>query len=249
MIDKIKNSINFRYKNYQYKRLTSKASQPKFDATTLNKEGFYSQCGQDKWLANKVFANKQNGVFVDIGAHDGRSFSNSYYFEKQGWTGLAVEPLPDIYKKLSETRNCICVNACISEQEGVKIFRKIEGYAEMLSGLVDGYDERHLLRIDRELKQHGGSFADIEVNCLNINSLLSNHGLHNIDYLSIDVEGSELAILNSINFSEFNIAVIGVENNYRDYKIPQFLKKKGFQLHAILGDEIYINASPQTVNE
>ncbi len=243
MINRIKKSISFRYRNYQYKRLTSMACKPQFDYQSLIKEGFYSQCGQDKWLVNELFPNKQQGVFVDIGVHDGVSFSNSYFLEKLGWTGLAIEPIPDVYKKLANIRECITVNACISQQEGVKIFRKIEGYCEMLSGLVDQYDKRHLQRIENEINKHGGTFNDIEVQCFNLNALLSNHDLQHVNYLSIDVEGGEMDILKSIDFNAINIAVISVENNYRDYKIPQFLNKKGFQLNAILGDEIYINKS------
>jgi len=41
---------------------------------------YYSQYGQDKFINNVVFNNKQRGNFIDIGAHDGITFSNSFFF-------------------------------------------------------------------------------------------------------------------------------------------------------------------------
>jgi hypothetical protein len=62
--------------------------------------GGYAACGQDVLVA-ALLGNQRNGVFVDIGANDGVSISNSLYFEERlGWTGLAVEPLPGAYARL-----------------------------------------------------------------------------------------------------------------------------------------------------
>ena len=240
MHKKIKESLKFRYENYRYKHFTKSVEMPSYKYEILKEDGFYSQCGQDKWLKDKVFINKNEGVFVDIGAHDGVSFSNSYYFEKLGWTGIAVEPMPDVFERLSVARNCQTVNACIASQTGKRTFRVIKGYSQMLSGLVDEYDYRHLQRIENEMQKNGGSFTDIDVACINFNELIQKYNVSHIDYLSIDIEGGELSVLHSIDFDRVNISVIGVENNYLDYRIPQFLYKKGFQLHAILGDEIYL---------
>ena len=90
------------------------------------------------------------------------------------------------------------------------------------------------------MQKNGGSFTDIDVACINFNELIQKYNISHIDYLSIDIEGGELSVLHSIDFDRVDISVVGVENNYLDYKIPQFLHKKGFQLHAILGDEIYL---------
>ena len=66
----------------------------------------YSQYGQDILLNNLI--NKQNGFFIDIGAHDGICFSNSYLFETElEWNGICIEPLPNIFKKLEKNRKCI----------------------------------------------------------------------------------------------------------------------------------------------
>ena len=46
---------------------------------------FYSQYGQDKFLFENFFKEKNNGFYLDIGAHDGITLSNTYFFEKLGW--------------------------------------------------------------------------------------------------------------------------------------------------------------------
>lgn len=210
------------------------------DRPSLIAEGYFSQCGQDKWLAERIFPGLRNGVFVDIGAHDGVSFSNTLFLERQlDWTGLAVEPLPDAFQRLTLNRSCVKVNGCVSAAPGKARFRKISGYSEMLSGLVAQYDPRHLDRIDREVTARGGSIEDIEVRSYRLAALLEEHGLRRVHYLNIDVEGAELDVLRSIDFGAVDIEVLGIENNYRDYRIPELMKRMGYEMRAVVGDEFY----------
>ena len=58
--------------------------------------------------------------------------------------------------------------------------------------------------------------------------------------MSIDVEGSELSILRSIDFSRVEAKVIGVENNYGDWRIYSLLKAAGYRFHSVVGDEFYL---------
>ncbi|MBY0109993.1 MAG: FkbM family methyltransferase [Candidatus Babeliaceae bacterium] len=205
-------------------------------------ECYVGQFNQDGYLNENVFKGKRNGVFVDIGAHDGISISNTYFFEKQlGWTGICIEPIPEVYERLCQNRTCITVCGAISTFNGKSDFLKVSGYAEMLSGLVKNYDSRHLSRIDWECNHYKGSKKVIEVECYKLNDLLEKYGLYTIDYLTLDIEGGELDVLKSIDFDVFNIHVIDVENNYNDSKIKKFLLSKGYKLLHKLGvDELYI---------
>ncbi|MCH8245849.1 MAG: FkbM family methyltransferase [Bacteroidetes bacterium] len=117
---------------------------------------------------------------------------------------------------------------------------EISGYAERLSGIVENYDVRHLKRIELELDQHGGRRRMIEVPCQTLNELLESHNISTVEYLDIDTEGSELSILSAVDWNRFDIKVIGVENNYRDYRIPQLLMRHGYKFHSVVGDEFYI---------
>ncbi|NND82018.1 MAG: FkbM family methyltransferase [Gammaproteobacteria bacterium] len=246
LFERVKNSIQFRYKSYRYNRFCDGVARPEFDYGDLTAQGYYSQCGQDKWLLENLFRDQQSGTFVDIGAHDGVSFSNTYRMEQVGWQGLAIEPMPEAFEKLQNNRSCITVNGCVSDSERSAKFRLITGYSQMLSGLVEEYDERHLQRIDRELEIHGGSRRDIDVECFRLDRLCGDHNFAEIDFLNLDVEGAELTVLKSIDFSALTIRVIAVENNYADYRIPSLLSKFGFSLHSIAGDEIYVNSNSFT---
>lgn len=81
---------------------------------------YYSQSEEDRILNEGIFHDKKGGVFVDIGAYDGVSFSNTYYFESSlDWTGLCVEPLKGPFSKLVESRpGSICVQGCVYDREG-----------------------------------------------------------------------------------------------------------------------------------
>jgi len=204
--------------------------------------GYRSQLGQDRFLNETYFKDKTTGVFVDIGAHDGLFYSNSKYFEDLGWTGLCVEPLPDIFLKLKENRKCICENYAITNEEGEDDFLVIKGYAEMLSGLVKDYDPMHLNRIDGEVNYYGGSKEVVKVNTIRLQTLLDKYNINSIDFLSIDTEGNELKVLESIDFNKTKIFAISLENNYKHTNIREFLASKNFEFVKTLDvDEVYIN--------
>ena len=62
---------------------------------------YHSQVGQDKFINEKVFRGLRNGYFVEIGAFDGVTFSNSYFFEKElGWKGICIEPMKKYYENI-----------------------------------------------------------------------------------------------------------------------------------------------------
>jgi hypothetical protein len=76
---------------------------------------FYSQNNQDKIINHLL--KKKNGVFLDIGANDGITISNTYYFEKKlNWTGLCIEPIGEVFNILSTNRNCLCLNCGVLQQ-------------------------------------------------------------------------------------------------------------------------------------
>lgn len=210
--------------------------------TTINEPAeatlkFFSQNGQDYFLENNIFRKIKNGVFVDIGANDGKTFSNTYFFEKKGWTGICVEPIKDVFEKLEKNRVCKCIHGVISgNDEEFANFFHIPGDLEMLSGILEKYDEKHLERLKREGVE-GGEI--ISIKNYNFNNIITTN---DIDYLSIDTEGSEFDILESIDFSKYTIKVISIENDYNDKRINNFLKEKEFQyLKTIGSDDIYLN--------
>jgi FkbM family methyltransferase len=193
---------------------------------------FYSQDKQDQFLETNIFKGYKNGIFMDIGAHDGISINNTLYFEKNNnWTGYNVEPIKSVYDKLIINRpNCINLNCAISDTDGTAEFIFNKGYTEMISGLKKNYDSRHYNRLQRENAQMGSTTEIITVPTKRIDTICNNYNITHIHYLSIDVEGAEYDVIKSIDFDRVFIDVIGFENNYNDTSIPiiQYLDKKGY---------------------
>ncbi len=205
-------------------------------------DNYFSQYNQDKFLNEVVFFNKKEGFFIDIGAHDGISFSNSLFFERyNGWSGICVEPNPSVFNKLVSNRKSINLNVCIgSENKKVK-FTQIEGYSEMLSGITEKYDDRHLERINNYILTKGGTKKEIEVEMIPLNDIdeLKNK---KIDFISIDTEGNEFDIVNSIRFDLLNVKSLVIENNYKDSSIKEYLSSQGFEyIYKLDCDEVFVN--------
>jgi len=196
---------------------------------------FYSQVGQDRFLLENFFRGRRGGVFLDIGAYDGETFSNTLFFEKtMGWTGLCVEPLPSAFAKLRATRKTACENICVADFEGEAEFCETDDRngpnERMFSGLAATFDPRHWQRIEA-MKQNRTTRT---VKVTKLSTLLAKHSLFDIDYCSIDTEGSELAILSDFDPSRFRIKVLTVENNWDHPAIPKLMQEKGYELFAKL---------------
>lgn len=208
---------------------------------------YYSQHDQDKILNENFFKGNKNGVFCDVGAHDGETISNTLFFEESlYWTGLCIEAKPENYVKLNKRRKSNNVFGAGYNRNGTITFTSNEGYTNMLSGVTEQYSNSHIERIKREIEQCGGSSKQIEIPCYTLDSLFDLYNFKTIDYLTIDTEGSELQVLQGINFDKFKINVIDFEVNYPNSDEHENIKKllldKGFKFwNTIRGDEVWVN--------
>jgi len=202
---------------------------------------YKSQWHQDKYLNEVVFRNLWRGTFVDIGAHDGIDGSNTYFMEKYlEWTGICIEANPKVYDDLQNNRKCITINCAAGTVEGEVGFTVLEGYSEMLSGVTQNYHPSHLKRISVELEKKGGTKKEIKVPARRVDSILTENIITRVHYMSIDVEGSEMDVLKSIDYENVFIDVLTVERNYADVskEIISFLKEKGYNAVAMMGGDI-----------
>lgn len=204
---------------------------------------YYSQCGQDSFLDMKIFKGFKGGYFVDVGAHDGIAINNTLFFEKHhGWKGINIEPMSDVYDRLVVNRpSCLNLNCAVSDKDGQAEFIINTGYTEMLSGLKNNYDTRHLSRLTREISQHGGETRTVFVDTQRLETIFAYHGVSRVHYLSIDVEGAEFSVIKSIDFSKVFIDVIGFENNFNDTSVPivKYLETKGYKI-ALHSSDIFM---------
>jgi FkbM family methyltransferase len=212
-----------------------------------------SQIQQDIILDQQIFKEKSNGVFVEVGALDGFGASNTWFFEmERNWSGLLIEPNPVEFNKRNQhpRPNSIFENCAISDVEMNINFLSIEGPCNVLSGIMEFYNTQHLERINTELEMYSNHpeghelysrKEQIPMKAVRLESLFNKHNITKIDFISIDVEGAELQVLNSINFDKVDISVFMIENNYGLEKETEFLSSKGYKLLGnIQWDSVFI---------
>lgn len=167
---------------------------------------------------------KKNGYFVEFGATNGISTSNTYLLESAfGWRGILAEPAKRWHKELMANRSCNIDTACVWTHSN-----RILQFAEEEIG------ERSTLEMYGRLAQKNQQRKPrrvYDVPTISLNDLLVKHSAPNIiDYLSIDTEGSEYDILSSFDFSRFQFRVITCEHNHtqsRD-KLYDLLNSHGY---------------------
>ncbi len=214
---------------------------------------YYSQDKQDKFV-DTLLKGYEKGIVVDVGAHNGETFSNSLFFEEsRGWKAICIEPIPTVFKKLVARRpNSINVNVACSEKDGEADFIMNSGGTEMLSGLYNDFDPRHHARVKREnsMVNNEGTTCICKVPVRALQNILDEHGISHINYLSIDVEGAEFSVLKGINFNKTFIDVIGFENNYDDTSAPivRWLQYRGFSIVKKSLDIFMINIKSKFIN-
>ena len=160
-----------------------------------------------------------------VGAADGVSGSNSYLLENEfGWHGALVEPARSWHAELTENRHCMLDHRCVLDRTGGHIL--FRDCAERPLSTVESF---------RNADRFGGKRAKAkcyEVETISLNDLIDHFGLGQIDYLSVDTEGSELTILAALDFGRFRPRVITVEHGYEQRRragLFELLSKHGYR--------------------
>lgn len=200
---------------------------------------FFSQQGEDLFVL-KNYINKMNttGVFVEVGALDGITYSNTAFLENcLGFSGILIEP-SRYFKRLRGARpDCVCVNKAISDTAGEAVFR--DNWA--MSGLLDKLSDVH-----RTNTYHGPGECYI-VQTVPLGKLLHENKIKYVDFISIDVEGGELEVLRSMDW-DIPTYIICIEldghNTTKDEECRNILKSKGFRLDKrVIINEFWVNDS------
>lgn len=183
-----------------------------------------SQFGQDLFvLYKKKF--KRNGYFVEFGATDGISISNTYTLEHDyGWTGILAEPAKIWHAQLRKNRAVNIDFRCVWSRSKEKILFKETNVKELST--IDQYSS---IDMHSEMRIQGSCY-EVETISL-IDLLIEYNAPRRIDYLSIDTEGSEYEILKDFDFKKYHIDLITVEHNFTAMreKIFNLLSSKGYR--------------------
>ncbi len=182
---------------------------------------YHTQLNQDLFalLVNQFRA----GFFLEIGANDGFTLSNTIYLEENfGWTGILVEANKKYTSSLLKRKNSVVVNKAISSQKGKAEFVD----AGLYGGLKDNLDESHSV--------YTKNAACITVDCIELQEILNENQVpEQIDFISVDVEGGEIPIVEqmiSVN-RRFKCGCIEYNNRKDDYlRIVALLKSADYKV-------------------
>jgi len=192
--------------------LPFKSSQGKFDRLVYR--SFYEnhdKCGE--------------GVVLECGALDGRTYSNSFFFENHlHWKAIHVEASPTNFPKLEKyRRKATNVHAAICKEDFATF--RYDSNRNAVGGISDTINEEHA-------KKFLGNAKEERIKCVTFEKLFEEHGITHVDVMVLDVEGGELIAVETINFKKVQIDVFVIEldgrNLTKDEKVREILKQNGY---------------------
>lgn len=210
---------------------------------------FYSQCNEDKIIYELYFKNKKNpGIYIEAGALNGIDLSNTYAFSKIGWTGILIEPNPIAFEQLVKNRpNDKCYNDVISNIKEIT-FKFIKPKNKSINtlvcgtgGVIDTLPKHFEEKYYKNKKEREIIFTK---KTKTLSEIIKDSGYEYIDFFSLDVEGHELNVLMSYDFS-VPIKIILCESlsgcNEKNLQVRELLEKNNYKYDRNIGhNELYI---------
>jgi FkbM family methyltransferase len=189
---------------------------------------------QEDFALLRLFGADHKGFFLDIGANDGLHGSNTYLLEQHGWKGILIEASPGLAATCQHTRpGSIVVNKAVVGDPNIHTVTLHE-YSSGLSG--ERFDALSSVggpsSYEKIAFAAGAGVTTVEVSAARLDDILLEHGVTGrIDFMSIDVEGSELDVLRGFSFDRYRPRVILVEDNSfgSDLTISNYLDQVGYQ--------------------
>ena len=172
------------------------------------------------------------GFFIEAGAHNGYSQSNTYYWERvKNWRGILVEPICEQYLECcrERTRSRVFHNALVDfaySEPTVPIYS-----LSLLSQMVDSTQTESQCELrKRGMQLEKGVSGEIEyVPARTLTSILDEVKPEQIDFFSLDVEGNEMSVLQGLDWERYSPGVILAEAN-KPVELEEFLCAKGYKV-------------------
>ncbi len=182
-----------------------------------------SQNFQDRFVLFALGERRGQGYFVEFGVDDGLELSNTYLLERDlGWSGIVAEPNPARQTAVRRYRHCHISDHCVWSRSGEKVRFQVVDLYPALSTIAEYQD------VDYKDRSRA---TTIEVPTITLNDLLKQHNApRRIDYISIDTEGSELAILEAFDFTAYDVSVFTIEHNFTPAraKLHRLMQQQGY---------------------
>ena len=204
------------YNEHLLNYIRSKMSRPEHGGRNLLSEPSkvdFSQEGGSQYV-DRLLEHRQNGFFVECGAFNGEQYSDTLFFEiERNWTGLLIEAHPEYHRDiLKKNRQAVVLRGCLSSSRRPGLLKyRLAGWSSGISAL------------NKNVNQYDKAVPETDVQCFSLNSIMTAIGVHHIDFMVLDVEGSELPVLETIDFTRLSVDVFSIE--YSDYTGPDQVSK------------------------
>jgi len=183
-----------------------------------------SQFAQDLYALSMTNF-KRGGYFVEFGAANGVDNSNTYLLEKEfGWQGILAEPARSFQTSIRKNRSANLEPCCVWRESGSQVTFNESDITELSTIAEFSGSDCH-----QEKRKNGSIY---QVGTISLNDLLDKYEApKEIDYISMDTEGSEFEILNAFDFSRYSARVITCEHNFTSNreKIFELLTRHGYE--------------------
>ena len=192
----------------------------------------YSQEGEDI-LLKRIFSNRKNGFYVDVGAHHPKRFSNTNIFYQMGWKGINIDPMPssmDLFKKYRPRD--INLECGVAKKKGIMKYYIFNDPA--FNSFSKTYSEKIQKKNDLYFIKE-----TINVKIIPLSQILHSYAKkQKIDFLNVDAEGLDLIVLKSNDWKKFRPRIVIVEileselKNINKNPIVKFMKKKKYEVYC-----------------
>ena len=175
--------------------------------------------GREQELVRNFFGGARSGFFVEVGANRPQELSQTWHLEQLGWTGILVEPQPELAGDLCRARSAkVFAVACSSpENAGRRMQLHVAGPWSAL---------------DRDRMTPGAQperVIEVPVRTLD-DILIEARAPVGFDFLSIDVEGHELEVLSGFDFARWRPRLVLLEDHVGNLRKHRFLRAAGYRL-------------------
>lgn len=157
-----------------------------------------------------ILEHKENGFFLEVGAHDGEHQTNTLYFEvERKWNGILIEPVPSLYRKLlKKNRHAYSLNACLAKNKPFIAKFIVYGAYSGIDNLMKGEIRDDL---KKQLKHNRKQSQTAYIPCFPLYTILKAINVKRIDFFSLDVQGGEHYILKNLPYDKIDINTFAVE--------------------------------------
>jgi FkbM family methyltransferase len=197
------------------------------ECTNIREATFYGQHQEDRLLLSEFFCNVRNGKYLEIGAYDGLTYSNTKYLEDvMGWSGLLIEGQPETAELLKANRgqsaNVIIDKAVCKEKGKMKFTSKPTPTAGNPDHMSDTFKDRWHQDVEDQV---------IEVPCSPLSDMLADAKVSKLDLFVLDVEGGEFEVIKTMDWSvEVCVWLVEMDgtNPEKDQKVADILVENNY---------------------